>query len=413
MYTCLICNSNFDTIKNLSNHLRFKEKIQIKEYYDTYLKKPNEGICTCGKPTKFSCLEYGYKHHCSYKCSNSDKEVQKKQQATTLKHYGVLHPAQSSIVMDKMHETCNKLYNAANGHGIEQKELMKQHNLEQYGVEYSWQREDVKKKIRKTKLEKHGSETFTNNQKCKETMLSKYGVINCGQLDNWKEKVENTKLSKYGDKHYNNAEKMTQTKKSMYEQFAKDNDCILVCDLVDIYGNGWRNANIVDIITYKSVTFVKNKDIYKIEQYASEITPHAGISHKEKDLVKFIKSFYNKPILENKRRIIYPQEIDIYLPDLKLGIEFNGTRFHSIEMDTPKSYHLDKSLACREKGIRLVHIYEFEDFEEQKRLLKDLIEGRDNYPKQDFNKNNLLEKIPRSCIIYKKDYTIYGAGHLY
>ena len=42
----------------------------------------------------------------------------------------------------------------------------------------------------------------------------------------------------------------------------------------------------------------------------------------------------------------------------------------------------------------------------------DLIEGKDNYPPQDFNKNNLIKDIPKPSIIYKKDYTIYGAGKL-
>ena len=71
-----------------------------------------------------------------------------------------------------------------------------------------------------------------------------------------------------------------------------------------------------------------------------------------------------------------------------------------------------KSLLCREKNIRLIHIYEFEDIEEQKQLLKNLILGIDNYPKNDFNKNNLIENIPEPEIIYKDRYTIYGAGPL-
>ncbi len=410
MYKCLICNSNFDTIKKLSNHLRFKEKIQVKKYYDAYLKKPNEGICVCGKPTKFSCLEEGYKHHCSYKCSNSDKEVQKKQQETTLKHYDVLHPAQSSIVMDRMHETCNKLYNASNGHGENQKEAMKQKNLEKYGVEYSWQREDVKQKINQTRLEKYGDETFTNRQKCKETMLSKYGVINCSQLDNWKEKVENTKLSKYGDKHYNNATKMSITKQYKSNKYEIDNNCTSVQHLIKQYGAGFRSSPL-----YKKVMFIYKDKAYINNEYIPELLAYnnyTGNSKYEKQLEDFIKSFYFDTVLKQSRKIISPQELDIYLPDLKLAIEFNGTYWHSYP-NKSKNYHLNKSIECRNKGIRLIHIYEFENFEEQKRLLKDLIEGRDNYPLGDFNKNNLIEDIPKPCIIYKKDYTIYGAGKLY
>ena len=81
-------------------------------------------------------------------------------------------------------------------------------------------------------------------------------------------------------------------------------------------------------------------------------------------------------------------------------------------MGKPKDRILRKSIACRNKGIRLIHIYEFEDFEKQKQLLKDLILGIDNYPKNDFNKNNFIN-IPKPEIVFKNaKYTIYGAGKL-
>ena len=128
-------------------------------------------------------------------------------------------------------------------------------------------------------------------------------------------------------------------------------------------------------------------------------------------LEEFIRIFYQGEILRNQR-IIGRFELDIYLPNLQLAIEYNGIRYHSIEMSKPKDRILRKSIACRNKGIRLIHIYEFEDFEKQKQLLKDLILGQDNYPKNDFNKNNFLE-IPEPEIIFKNDkYTIYGAGKL-
>ena len=99
---------------------------------------------------------------------------------------------------------------------------------------------------------------------------------------------------------------------------------------------------------------------------------------------------------------------------MQIAIEVNGNYWHSIESKTPKEYHLMKSLLCREKGIRLIHIYEFEDIEQQIQLLQDLILGQDNYPKNDFNKNNLIDNIPVPEIIYKENnLTIYGAGKLY
>lgn len=69
---------------------------------------------------------------------------------------------------------------------------------------------------------------------------------------------------------------------------------------------------------------------------------------------------------------------------------------------------------CREKGIRLIHLYEFELYQIQIELIKNLILGIDNFPKNDFNKNNLLDNIPKPKIVYQDNrITVYGAGKLY
>lgn len=53
------------------------------------------------------------------------------------------------------------------------------------------------------------------------------------------------------------------------------------------------------------------------------------------------------------------QELDIYYPDYRLAIEFNGDYWHSDECKESK-YHQNKTLACAQKGIRLIHIFEHE-----------------------------------------------------
>ena len=42
-----------------------------------------------------------------------------------------------------------------------------------------------------------------------------------------------------------------------------------------------------------------------------------------------------------------------------MGVEYNGTYWHSSEQKE-KNYHFDKSKAAEAKGIRLIHIYEYE-----------------------------------------------------
>lgn len=61
----------------------------------------------------------------------------------------------------------------------------------------------------------------------------------------------------------------------------------------------------------------------------------------------------------NDREILKGKEIDIYCPSKKIGIEFNGTYWHC-SLKKEKNYHYQKSLEAEKKGIRLIHIYEYE-----------------------------------------------------
>ena len=197
------------------------------------------------------------------------------------------------------------------------------------------------------------------------------------------------------------------------KQFEIANNCTNIVSLRKIYGQGWYKAKIVPYIKANFQTemfFVRNEDIGIIEDYCNK-HKYNGKSHIEKSICKFL-TLLNVQIEENNKSLIYPKELDIYLPEYNIAIEFNGLWYHSIEAGCTKEYHLQKSLLCRERGIRLIHIYEFENLDEQKQLLKELILGVDNYPKNDFNKNNLIINVPEPCVIYNGRYTIYGAGPL-
>lgn len=50
-------------------------------------------------------------------------------------------------------------------------------------------------------------------------------------------------------------------------------------------------------------------------------------------------------------------EIDVFIPSLNTGIEFNGVYYHS-ELFVEKDYHYHKMNACQEHGIRLIQIWE-------------------------------------------------------
>lgn len=405
-YTCKVCNKEI-TKKGFGCHIKM-HKLTAKEYYDKYLRQPEEGICPiCGKETPFLKISKGYQKHCSVSCSQLNPEVLAKTVATRLERYGVENFYQNPKIQQKAEK---------NAHSEKAKSSRIETSLKHYGVKHPFQSKEIKEKIEKTNVERYGCKAY-NHAKGRETMKERYGYEHALQVPKFKQKQEHTTLERFGCTNaYANEEiraKILNKKQSKSQQYAAENNLILLSDVIAQYGQGWFFANISNIIKYNGICFVKQSDIPKIAEYDAEDHSVLGHSDIEKSLVSYIKEIYSGVVKENNRRIIPPKEIDIYLPDLKLAIEYNGNYWHSSEHDIPEDYHLMKSLKCREKGIRLIHIYEFEDFEQQKQLLKNLILGEDNYPKNDFNKNNLIDNIPEPVIIYDEQYTVYGAGPLY
>jgi len=47
-------------------------------------------------------------------------------------------------------------------------------------------------------------------------------------------------------------------------------------------------------------------------------------SLQEAEVLEFVKSIYDGTIVENDRTVIHPKELDIYIPDKRLAIEFDG-----------------------------------------------------------------------------------------
>lgn len=86
-------------------------------------------------------------------------------------------------------------------------------------------------------------------------------------------------------------------------------------------------------------------------------------SNPENELYEFIKSIYSGEVIhgfreyeENRRKFV---EIDIYIPEMKLGFEFNGLYWHS-DLRKDKMYHYNKMKYFENKGIHLIQIFEDE-----------------------------------------------------
>lgn len=84
-------------------------------------------------------------------------------------------------------------------------------------------------------------------------------------------------------------------------------------------------------------------------------------SSPETEIYEFLLSHFNEnDIRRNDRSILDGKEIDIYIPSIKFGIEYNGLKWHSEEFGKDCHYHEDKMILSNNKGISLVQIFEDE-----------------------------------------------------
>lgn len=96
-----------------------------------------------------------------------------------------------------------------------------------------------------------------------------------------------------------------------------------------------------------------------------------NMSLAEKEIEDYVKSFGVKTETKIRGILSNNKEIDILMPELNIGIEYNGLKWHSDEFKD-KNYHLNKTEECKKLGIRLVHIFE-DEWMNKKEIIKSII----------------------------------------
>lgn len=96
-------------------------------------------------------------------------------------------------------------------------------------------------------------------------------------------------------------------------------------------------------------------------------------SSEEQEVKKYIESL-GFEFTENSKKIIAPKELDIYIPEKKFAIEYNGLYWHS-EENVLKEHHKAKLSLCREKQINLFNIFS-DEWKYKQDIVKSMISSR-------------------------------------
>jgi transposase-like protein len=107
------------------------------------------------------------------------------------------------------------------------------------------------------------------------------------------------------------------------------------------------------------------------------------VSLEELEVVDFIKSIYDGEIRQSVKKITGALlELDIYLPDAKIGFEYNGLEFHTYSPEKTthgaargETYHVGKTDYAKSQGVEVVHIFS-DMWWHKKDIVKSLIRAK-------------------------------------
>jgi len=205
--------------------------------------------------------------------------------------------------------------------------------------------------------------------------------------------------------------------KEIFEKRAKE----IYGDLYDYSDVEYINRNTrVKIICHKTdsnnnehgVFYVVPNKFLSRKQYCPKCFNH--VSFPEQEIYDYICNLIGKDnVNKNDRSILSgKKEIDIYIPHLKIGFEFNGLFWHSENKNGHNKHtHLNKTSECEKKGIHLIQIFSDEYFNNKEIVLhkiKHLLNCDYDLPKIMARKCTVKEIDYETAKTFLLDYHIQG-----
>lgn len=218
---------------------------------------------------------------------------------------------------------------------------IKNTNLKRFGYECCLASPKIRDKVKKTMQKKYGSDSFFKNGLIQSKMKEKYGLQSSHQLH-----IEEPYATMV-----RNEQQLIEWSKTFQE----------------------KNKTMPNLLDFCNVSGYSPSAVYKIlEEENIEISKvfNTSSSTYESIIARFLNDNGIQYEVHN-RVIISPLELDFYIPDFKIAIEVNGAFFHNSSIyvrdskpPKDKFYHQKKSIECESKGIRLIHIFEWDLYKE-------------------------------------------------
>lgn len=228
----------------------------------------------------------------------------------------------------------------------------------------------IKKDKSKTRMKgletcrrKYGSDNAVNQVKARETLISKYGSLE-NYYEARKKKTEESNLAKYGFRYKATADLADNHSEAYGKCYGSYEESVR-------FLSAYREKPTAEKLAADLNCSINSIHLW-VEKFSLGSYLTIRKSHYEQDIIEYIESL-GFSVDRNDRKTLNGLELDIYVPEKRVAVEFNGNYFHS-EDRLGKKYHYNKSKMCEYIGIRLIHVYQYQWDDPQKReILKSII----------------------------------------
>lgn len=333
---------------------------------------------------------------------SQSEELKEKKRQTSLRNWGVEQPLSAPQVREKIQKTFEKTYGVTH---VGSKGSPYRENIDS-GISKAYQErgEEIQKKKEQTSIRhfktSHPMQSEKINEKRRNTTLLIYGVPNIGSSKEMIEKRKLNNLQKWGSTAYSNSPQFLKIGYDKIVKFISEKNYILITSFEDYLKDFDPKVHVFQCQCKKCSNTFEQK--FSSTFMGSNTSPHCptcdplpeGGSFEEDDLCNFIKSIYSGPILRNNRKILSGRrEIDILLPELNIGFEYDGCKWHSELSGVDKQYHLFKQKEAEEKGISLYFIYDFE-WRNSREIIKSYLRNKLSSPQETFfARKGVIQKV--------------------
>lgn len=329
--SCLVCGKSFGSL--------------IRRNQKTCCAKCS-GILVARDPNRITKIKNTkLKKYGSETYVNPDKAKQ-----TCLERYGVDNASKSQVIVDKIKSTNQSKYGTDSFFVTDEfKKKTVEYNQTNFGVDHVSQRSDVKDKKELTCINRHG-------------------VKNPFQSAEIKDKIRSDCVEKFGVDHH--------SKRPVVRDKMRTTGCAMTFNgVVDRLKN---MSNCTPLFSEKEYIGAYRENRYEFRcnmcenSFFDHIDSHLprcpkcfpiNTSKVQSEIIEFIRTINPSLQLMVDDRSTLPsgKEIDIYIPELKIGIEYDSFYYHGeFSSNKSKDYHLIKTNEAESIGVTLIHIFEDE-----------------------------------------------------